>query len=992
VAVSAVSRLPSTPARSATVIRPTLTITGPGTAPPSPDDPRARSLVVAPPAGQLTVHGERFDIKDANALFDQQKAIQNRMIAFSRAYNKPGERWNETALVRALNEALQNNAAIDSELMNFMQAYQVTDANLQRALAMIYGLEKQLEQADRFRNEQGDVASQARIQAGGAVATAGEALAANERLRKDKEALEQQKAQIEEALRANSEELSRLQTGIDEELKNLDRIANRSGDFKLSSDSLSTSGRLHEYVTHLGGRVDAMSREIVALSGQAAESKAAADQLQKQITTLTREKEAYLAEQVQTAKDMVDLKAKTGAAEAKAKDTQATLDRREKELKAAEEKTAVVQAELDKVNAAIRKNAGKLDTSAAQAIEEMQAKLTEETKLKQAAKDELKKATDDYDAKLKAANAELGSTKALVAGAGEIEKRLETSLVDAQKSIGLLRKELSEKDARIRDLEATPAQGGGRAIGGGGGTPALSGPAPVNLLESPGYYALSVWDKGFAAAQLAKAVDQPKFALAVRQPAPAKPAIERVYTTERKGEVYEVTLYSPEPDDVRGIGVDRSVAWTETYPATTTLTVIDLNHAMQALGRMGYKVVGKAPEPIPLPPEPAAANFVLVAAAEPKGDAKEAPAALVKIDPSDPFAAAMQMDTKPDEDARNKMMIVRPGQASQDAMYALVVAAGGNPTLEGRKRGAYIEDVLDLDIMCQDRAWALAIIDLMGFQTSPSGPASTLYDPSVPLNKQLEYIYLRAQNGSTELLFVLELMLVFHLMKENPPPVRQEHIMEYIRVYVRGPLGSLGNRTHIPRITLVLKRFLVRMRDTAEDTQNQKLFWWTQSPLVGAIMKIYSGSEGTKTLLAHNARLRFMFAQSEYTYRALAHSILVDQRLAYVFQDLCGMLWDANNFRANFISLMDQPGGAFMLDMFMATPQSWFWVKHFKNNGLRQSVLVEIDSQLRDTFGVTADAAVAQITASLANQAEHYAPPRALDGPKSPLQLEAEHV
>lgn len=395
-------------------------------------------------------------------------------------------------------------------------------------------------------------------------------------------------------------------------------------------------------------------------------------------------------------------------------------------------------------------------------------------------------------------------------------------------------------------------------------------------------------------------------------------------------------------------------------------------------------------------------NFVLVAdavdAAPRKPDAKEPADAKTLIKADDPMAVAMRMDWEPDDSRRQVVPYVN--YAAHQAIVALRDGTSGDFGLEvpQPKRFTYVEDVLDIDAMCQDRAWALAIIDLMRY-SAPGAKTTTLYNPLAPLNVQLEEIYNRAHNGSTELLFVLELLLVFNIMKEIRPPGRVEHLEKLIRNFARPGPGP----SHVYRIARKVADRLEDIFDAAQRTQDSnELFWWTTSPLKNFILDLYTDSgrfNGNKAyLVEHGFELRKMFAGSPYTYHILWASLMRNQTFVFVFQDLCGVLWDANNFRANFDKVLNQPGGALLIDIFMNAANTPIYQKHFglpfvegkQSPGwvTRAQVYRVLNNHISRTFRIDGDKVMNDISVSLNRLADSYAPPPGLEGPPAPRLLQ----
>jgi hypothetical protein len=346
--------------------------------------------------------------------------------------------------------------------------------------------------------------------------------------------------------------------------------------------------------------------------------------------------------------------------------------------------------------------------------------------------------------------------------------------------------------------------------------------------------------------------------------------------------------------------------------------------------------------PPPVDAAPAAAPAAVVVKAEPPIDRD--------------IRALVAMDIEPPDDPKDRQLIVSVDRAAHDAIWPLVVSASGNYGVASRganKRFTYVEDHLDIEAMCQDRVWTLAIIDLMQFKPPGGGPVTTIYNPLAPLSKQLHQMYSIAQDGTTELLFVLELMLVFNQMKDIPVAGRDRHLLDLIQAHVRRRRNDT-KVSHIFRILDSIRDHLELIDMTAKNAQKAgELLWWTQSPLKNELIGLYTGrgtkEEHKKVLVAHDARLRRMFAENKNTYKVLIVSLAVhDGRFLRVFQELCGVLWNAENFMANLNTVMDQPGGAFLIDIFMAAANTVSFNENFIQDGPGQVA----HKQVYDDLGI----------------------------------------
>lgn len=382
-------------------------------------------------------------------------------------------------------------------------------------------------------------------------------------------------------------------------------------------------------------------------------------------------------------------------------------------------------------------------------------------------------------------------------------------------------------------------------------------------------------------------------------------------------------------------------------------------------------------------PTPSSADVKTATTTQPPQQQTPTPPKLSKDDQD-----ALGMDWKPTGNSPANQMIIPLATAQRDAYQLMLVASGGTFTTDFKKRLTFVDDVLDLDSMCEDRAWSLAIVELMDHKPSKT----SFYDPYSPLSKQLENIYLNAQEGSTELLFVLELMYVYNMMKDEDrrPPVRLEHIGRYIEHFVRKPLGQdMPRFSHIPRICDSVDKWLSLLLESAAKAQDPtNMFWWTDSPLALAIGVVYNSNPklGIEALLSHAKQLRGMYANNQHTYHTLMVSALGNSQLLFAFQEMCGTLWNVNNFRANWKTIMEQPGGALLLDVFMALANTQEFNAQFVGHDIRRKVYAELKilSQNQDVNAYF----IAQARTTLARQ-----PIQAIlaDKQPPPLLLKPDH-
>jgi len=324
------------------------------------------------------------------------------------------------------------------------------------------------------------------------------------------------------------------------------------------------------------------------------------------------------------------------------------------------------------------------------------------------------------------------------------------------------------------------------------------------------------------------------------------------------------------------------------------------------------------------------------------------------------FAVAMDLDPVWQPNPRDSDLVVYDRKvARRDAVQSVMAASSADLGRGGQRRQPFAEDVLDFDAMSEDPAWSLAIIDLMEFRDSSFGlQISSIYDPALPLGKQLEEIYHRASGGSTELLFVLELLFVFNRMKENPSQLRDQRLSSYIKWYARFPLvgtpmESQINVTHIGRITDAVGKQLNAVYNAAKSSQiPDSPFWWTDDPLGSDIEAVYANSD-PRLLLRHNQGLAEMYSRNGYTYHAIGELLGARPQATYRLKQLCGVLWNVNNFRANFDTLLGLPGGALMFDLFLNSVQTDTFKLRILNDPLRQAVYSNISRelpQIQDAF------------------------------------------
>lgn len=339
------------------------------------------------------------------------------------------------------------------------------------------------------------------------------------------------------------------------------------------------------------------------------------------------------------------------------------------------------------------------------------------------------------------------------------------------------------------------------------------------------------------------------------------------------------------------------------------------------------------------------------------------PAAAAPIPAAVPvFAVAMDLEPVWQPNPNDSDLVVYDRVvARRDVFQPVMAASHANLGLGGNRRQPFAEDVLDFDAMCEDPAWSLAITDLMEYKDTRFGlKVSSIYDPVLPLAKQLEEIYHRASGGSTELLFVLELLLVYNRMKEAPSQLNDERLSKYIKWYARFPLvgtpmESQINVTHIGRITDAVGKQLNAVYNAAKSSQiPDSPFWWTDDPLGSDIELVYANSD-KRLLLRHSQGLASMYSRNGYTYHAIGELVMARPQALYRFKRLCGVLWNVNNFRANFGTLVGLPGGALMFDLFLNSVQTDTFKLRIYNDPLRQAVYDDISRATplgSDAFGM----------------------------------------
>ena len=345
-------------------------------------------------------------------------------------------------------------------------------------------------------------------------------------------------------------------------------------------------------------------------------------------------------------------------------------------------------------------------------------------------------------------------------------------------------------------------------------------------------------------------------------------------------------------------------------------------------------------------------------------------------------AAAMAVDWQGPKANMKDIKIIPRNVLNVAATFDLVNAAGGEFDLGVPSRPVYIEDLLDFDAMSEDPAWSLAIIELMQHYDERTRHTSSLYDPTISLSEQLEVIYKDAQDGSTELLFVLELLQVFNLAKDQKSGFRDARIGKYINYYVRAPLAQLGGNqhlsSHVSRITGYVGKYLRRVYDAAKNSQDpSNLFWWTSSNLASDIERSYADL-GREVMSQHNDALAVMYVQNSFTFAAISTAVLNNPAALYVFKDLCGVLWNVNSFRANFNTLLGLPGGALLFDYFMESTQSPIFMEHIWHSERRTAIYQVILRALGGNAG-----GMAAIQSQVKHEIDTYSAPLWIEGPRA---------
>lgn len=344
-------------------------------------------------------------------------------------------------------------------------------------------------------------------------------------------------------------------------------------------------------------------------------------------------------------------------------------------------------------------------------------------------------------------------------------------------------------------------------------------------------------------------------------------------------------------------------------------------------GSMAVVLANTTPEPAVKP----------VAAAAKPPESKDEPAAKaipepVAEPPSNSFVrlldAPVRMDTAPDVKEAPLAVIPSDITAQVNAMAVIQSSSGDKITrrADDPRRQAFFEDFAEIHAICADPVWVTATIQLLG----------PLYDPIAPLSATLVDIYHRAQNGSTELLFLYELLQV-HVSLEKP--VRERHrgrLVDCISRYVRVPVATAGrsdsHTSHIVSICNAVEDAVLQFQQAARDAQNHKRdevnFYWTKSAVAADILGKYASAEGTKALYRHSEELREIYERNPLSYKIFLKSVAQNQEALRALRDICGMLWDAENLPMNFTALLKVPGGALLLDLLMQAINNPSW-KHY---------------------------------------------------------------
>lgn len=330
------------------------------------------------------------------------------------------------------------------------------------------------------------------------------------------------------------------------------------------------------------------------------------------------------------------------------------------------------------------------------------------------------------------------------------------------------------------------------------------------------------------------------------------------------------------------------------------------------------------PAPAPAVPAPAPGPAVLVPNTPVSAPG---PAVFVPSTPApasgpvnEPFKAAVDMDVEPNSDARNALVLIPPEMTRLNVIAPLALTSAFGPdsygplidrkTADPDKREIFAQDFLDFDAMVEDRAWSLAIVDLLSDKAN--GYRNSIYDFITPLGARLEYIYRQAQNGSTELLFVVDLLRVYNTLNRRTPRVNQ--LNAFAVRYVP------HTRNHMTRIANAVAQNMQQIHDAGSEKDSEP-FWWSDSDFVARFSAIWKadGDNSRKLFNIYDDRLNAAIHGNSYFYRAMSQVFEPErQGMLPLLREMCGVLWNANNVRANFTTLLALPGGATMLAVYFS--------------------------------------------------------------------------
>lgn len=233
------------------------------------------------------------------------------------------------------------------------------------------------------------------------------------------------------------------------------------------------------------------------------------------------------------------------------------------------------------------------------------------------------------------------------------------------------------------------------------------------------------------------------------------------------------------------------------------------------------------------------------------------------------------------------------------------IFAPGNQEQEILINSRFHSALLD---MCRDQVFSLAVVDILANKFKAYEP------PGVSLDAILYAMTLRNEEIDDEAVRIARLAFVYDLVIVHAA-LRRETQWQQV-VSANKPRESRGI-TYQFLICDKLKEWTYTYNAIIRKRQDHNPFlWWSQSEIFEKLQNNYTANG--LDINKMDAVLRGVFALTNAsTY--LVIKILKGQKSRWfnVYRELCGVLWNATQFEANFSVLIDQPGGALVLTELM---------------------------------------------------------------------------